>query len=372
MTAPAPFRPLRVALCLCLALLSAGCADDEASSPEQVRARLQRLMPPNVQDRPGWAADLQSAFTALDIEPSSANLCTAIGVIEQESGFVADPSVPGLGTIALKEIEARAARHHIPAFVVRGALQLKSPGGDTWEKRISDAKTEKQLSDLFEEMIAQVPMGTRLLARLNPVHTGGPMQVSIAFAEDHAKRHPYPYAFAGSVRHEVFSRRGGVYFGIAHLLGYDAPYDKPLYRFADFNAGHYASRNAAFQNALRVAGGTRLQLDGDLVRYGKGDDGSTQGATETAALALAGKLGMTPAQIRSDLEDGTDASFPDTALYAKTFALAEKRAGKPLPRALLPKIDLHSPKITRHLTTEWFAKRVDGRYRRCMGRAKRG
>lgn len=372
MTALAPFRPLRIALCLCLALLAAGCADDEASSPEQVRARLQRLMPPNVQDRPGWATDVQSAFTALDIAPSSANLCTAIAVIEQESGFVADPPVPGLGAIALKEIDARAARHHIPAFVVRGALQLRSPGGDPWEKRIAEARTERQLSDIFEEMIAQVPMGSRLLARANPVRTGGPMQVSIAFAEDHVKRHPYPYAFAGSVRHEVFTRRGGVYFGIAHLLDYDAPYDKPVYRFADFNAGHYASRNAAFQNALRVIGGGTLQLDGDLVRYGKGEDGSTQGATETAALALAGKLGMTPAQIRGDLEDGSEASFADTTLYAKTFALADKRAGKPLPRALLPKIDLHSPKITRHLTTEWFAKRVDGRYRRCMGRAKRG
>jgi Protein of unknown function (DUF1615) len=36
---------------------------------------------------------------------------------------------------------------------------------------------------------------------------------------------------------------------------------------------------------------------------------------------------------------------------------------------MMPRIRLDSPKITRKLTTEWFATRVDTRYRRCMARA---
>jgi len=36
---------------------------------------------------------------------------------------------------------------------------------------------------------------------------------------------------------------------------------------------------------------------------------------------------------------------------------------------VIPRIDLHSPKITRPLTTEWFARRVDERYQRCLARA---
>jgi hypothetical protein len=51
------------------------------------------------------------------------------------------------------------------------------------------------------------------------------------------------------------------------------------------------------------------------------------------------------------------------------FELAEQAEGKKLPRAVLPGIVLQSPKITRKLTTAWFAKRVDERYKRCMAKA---
>ncbi len=362
--------PTLVSACL-LAFFLAGCDSHTPPTPEQTRAEIRRLMPTTVQDRAGWAEDIQGALAALDIEPSAQNVCSVLAVTEQESTFTAHPPVPGLGRIARKEIETRAARKHIPLFLVRAALQLESPNGQTWDTRISAVRTEKELSDIFEAMIARVPMGKRLLADANPVRTGGPMQVSIAFAEAHADERTYPYTAEGSIRHEVFTRRGGMYFGIAHLLGYPASYDKPLFRFADFNAGRYASRNAAFQNAVAVATGIALDLDGDLVRYGKDKNGSKVSATETAVLTMAGKLGMTPGEIRRELSTAHRHAFEDSALYAGVYDIADARNGKPLPRATLPRIRLHSPKITRKLTTEWFATRVNRRYQRCMTKSQR-
>ena len=52
------------------------------------------------------------------------------------------------------------------------------------------------------------------------------------------------------------------------------------------------------------------------------------------------------------------------------LALAEAAGKRPLPRAVLPQIRLHSPKITRPLTTEWFARRVDERFQRCVAKAR--
>ena len=77
---------------------------------------------------------------------------------------------------------------------------------------------------------------------------------------------------------------------------------------------------------------------------------------------------MSEAAIRRDLERGEVSGFEKTTLYERVFAYAEQLDRRALPRAVLPKIDLHSPKFTRKLTTEWFARRVDERHRRCLER----
>ena len=354
--------PLAVGLAIAL-LPSCGLLD-RGPTPEQVRAELLRRMPANVQDRAGWARDIQAAFAAQELQPTSAHLCAVIAVFGQESGFQADPPVPNLPRIARKAIAERAQRLHVPQFVVDAALRMRAPDGRTYAQRLDALRTEQQLSALFEEMTARLPLGSgRLLARLNPVHTAGPMQVGIAFAQAHARGYPYPLD-GSSIRHEVFSRRGGLYFGTRHLLGYPVAYPELLYRFADYNAGWYASRNAAFQHAVSVASGRSLARDGDLLRPGASMQ--APGATEDALRGLGPALGMDDAAIRRALGQGESPRFDQGLLYRKVYALAERKAGKPLPHALLPEIDLHSPKITRQLSTAWFAQRVDARWQQCM------
>lgn len=362
-------RQRAFALVAAVALLPA-CDDRPAPpTPAEVRSRIAHLLPGTLADRPDWAYDIQKAFAALDIDPSDSNVCAVVAVTEQESSFAPDPVVPGLAKIARKEIDRRAERMKVPRFLVRAALQLESPDGHTWEERIAAVRTEKQLNTLFEELVDTLPMGRRLFGGANPVRTGGPMQVSIAFAEAHAREHPYPYASDRSIRQEVFTRRGGMYFGIAHLLGYPASYPAPLFRFADFNAGRYASRNAAFQNAVSRVAALPLTLDGDLLHHREGSDAISR--TEIAVRSIArAQWNMSDVQVRRALAKAHTRAFEDTELYERVFALADRTAGSPVPRQLIPRITLESPKITRTLTTEWFATRVDRRYAQCMVRAR--
>ena len=366
MTTPALRFLLRM-LPVAPALLLAGCVTAPpvpTRAPSDTRGEIVRRMPAKVVDRERWAADIETAFAAQRIEPNSENICAVLAVTEQESGYVANPAVANLPKIARGEIDRRAAALHVPGFLVDAALALRSPDGRSYADRLQSVRTERDLSDIYEDMIGSVPLGKRLFADYNPVQTGGPMQVGIPFAESNASDYPYPVE--SSIRDEVFTRRGGLYFGIAHLLGYQAPYTRKVHRFADYNAGWYASRNAAFQSAVGIATGVSLALDGDLLNPGAPLD--TPGQTERAVRRLADALRMDDRAIRAALQRGNRLDFGDTDLYARVYALAEARAGKPLPRAMIPGIKLESPKITRDLTTAWFATRVDERYRRCLQR----
>jgi hypothetical protein len=85
--------------------------------------------------------------------------------------------------------------------------------------------------------------------------------------------------------------------------------------------------------------------------------------------SISGRLGMDAAAIRSDLLRSEDASFANTYLYRQVFAIADAKGnGKPIPRAAMPQIDLHSPKITHKLTTAWYAGRVEARWKACLAR----
>ncbi|WP_429173156.1 DUF1615 domain-containing protein [Aeromonas rivipollensis] len=377
---PLSFSPWRLCALLAAAVL-AGCASEptpptptveEAAAiakqpkamqprkPADMKSRIVRFLPRQVQDKQGWANDVVTALSTQGLTVNDHNVCSVLAVAEQEATYQADPVVPGLGKIAWKEINARAAKLLIPEFVVRTALSIKSPTGKSYAARIDALRTEREMSEIFEDMIGAVPMGKQLFGNLNPVRTGGPMQVSVAFAEANARGYPYPVK--ESIRHEVFTRRGGIWFGTKHIFGYPADYPDTLYRFADFNAGWYASRNAAFQAAVSRVSGKPLALDGDLVRY----DSDLPGKTELAVHSIASRVNMSKQAIHQSLLKGDSADFAQTDLYHRVFTLADKQAGKRQPRAMLPGIQLKSPKITRNLTTAWFAKRVDDREQACV------
>jgi Protein of unknown function (DUF1615) len=351
-------------------VLLASCASEgpppsgPVLTPEQGRVVIDESLPSGVSDRAGWINDIYSGFSVQELQPTRQNVCAVVAVIEQESNFHVNPAVPGLGAIAWKEIDTRAEHAGVPRLLVHAALDLRSPKGRTYSERINAARTEKDLSDIYEDFIGSVPLGRKLFADWNPIRTRGPMQVNVAFAQSYVSVRPYPYPVKNSIADEVFTRRGSVYFGIAHLFAYQPPYDEYLYRFADFNAGQYASRNAAFQNAVSHASGIALATDGALMSHDS--DGKGPGSTELALRALAGRLDVSESAIHNALEQGRTKDFERTQLYQRVFALAERVTGRRLPRAIVPTIKLHGPKLSRTLTTSWYAHRVNGRFERCL------
>jgi hypothetical protein len=355
-------------LAAAVAVLLTGCMSEPppaapSATPVESRALIRRLLPDYVKDREGWVTDIYASFAVEGLDVTQPNACAVMAVIEQESSFRVNPAIPGLGAMAWKEIDTRADHAGVPRLLVHGALQVISRTGRSYSDRIDAAKTEKDLSDIYEDFIGSVPLGKRLFEDRNPVRTRGPMQVNVAFASQYSGIRPYPYPAKGSVSDELFTRRGGLYFGIAHLLAYPASYDRYLYRFADFNAGQYSSRNAAFQAAVSVISGIPLTRDGALLPRDNSAKGA--GSTEMALRAVAPRLHLSEREIHSALEEERTREFERTQLYRAVFDLADRTSRSPLPRAVVPRIDLHGPKISRKLTTAWYAERVNGRFERC-------
>jgi Protein of unknown function (DUF1615) len=334
------------------------------ANPQDTRAMIDHSLPVALSDRAGWIADIDAAITVQAVAPSRENICAVEAIIEQESSFRVDPVVPGLPAIAWKEIDKRAAHADVPLILVHSALKLPSPTGRSFSERIDSAKTEKDLSDVYEDFIGAVPLGRTLFADKNPIRTRGPMQVNVAFVSQYAAAHPYPYPVKVSIEDEAFTRRGSLYFGTAHLLAYPARYDSYLFRFADYNAGQYASRNAGFQQAVSKISGVPLVADGALLPHEK--DAAGAGDTEAALRAIAPRLKISEAAIHSALMLQKKKELEETAVYTHVFNMAAQIEGMRPPYAVVPTIKLLGPKISRKLTTSWYANRVNERFTRCI------
>lgn len=320
------------------------------------------LLPSFVQDKNGWSTDIVAAFNALNIPPGKENVCAVLSEIEQESSFQSEPAVPGLPRIVRQELEARRIRYGIPQWVMDKSLAMPSPNGKTYNERIDTLKTENEVNDLYEDMISEIPLGKKFLADYNPVRTGGPMQVNVNFVSSHASMKRYPFSYDGSLRNALFSRKGGLYFGIAYLLDYPANYDSMSFRFADYNAGRYSSRNAAFQHAVSTLSGIPLSPDGDLLNYQDGGAVEVPASqTMRALLAIAPRLKMDKDAIFRNLLLEKSPAFDQSQLYTKVYALVPS-----MPRAIVPDIAVRSVKFSRKLTTAGYVKRVEGRYRNCL------
>ncbi|HCH66616.1 MAG TPA: DUF1615 domain-containing protein, partial [Deltaproteobacteria bacterium] len=287
-------------------------------------AEVSRFVRSDVDDKRGWAADLRLALKSARLPVDAEHVCQVLAIVEQESGYEADPAVPGLGRVVQGELDRMFEKLGPVASTARAALlDHRAPGRDrTFEQRLSQIRTEQDADLLYREIVAfhrsRHPtlgramdlLAPDLVEQTNPITTAGSMQVSVSWSLDQAENDD-----SDLLRDVLYTRAGGLQYGTARLFAHDAPYDSPRYRFADYNAGFFASRNAALQAQLTAVTGRPLATDGDFLLYDKnGEARWKRSNTLNALLVFRAEHAshLSESRVRRDAAREKSAAFDDT------------------------------------------------------------
>ena len=340
-------------------------------APETVFVKYIQQSGRSVSDPTAWVKSIFSAIDELKLPRSNENACAVMAVIEQESGFKEDPVVPGLAALLNKKINKMEENLVMfAALEVRLNQPMTTGSPMTFREGIKQIKTERDLAQWYEAFTEAKFTGI-ILDRFGKgvdelISTVGSMQVSVNYARKLAQAIGKS---TSDMRDTLYTRDGGVFYGTAHLLYYPARYDNIIYRFADYNAGHYASRNAGFQLMLNQLTGGKITPDGDLLSHGSNDSEGIAKPSQTQ-LAITKLFAKSAKNIKNqtivdDLSREKSIEFEQSTTYATVLQLMDDKGLKPIP-ASIPKITLTSEKITRKLTTEWYSNGVNGRYQKCL------
>jgi len=382
-------------------LLLAAAACHDAPAPPSPPARpppplgalqIKVAFPEGVADPAGWAKDLLAAFSDSGLVPDATRVCAVVAVLQQESGFQADPPVPHLGALVRNRLQEEAAKYGpLGPPAMSRLLEERAPGDRrTFDERIKRLRTERELDLLFRQMLeaerrehpAVVATANlldtlfrgRRLEDLNPVTTAGSMQVSVRWALEYARSRGWPDG-QEALRDALYTRAGGLRFGVPRLWGYPLTDPDVLYRFADYNAGEYASRNAAVQRALAQLTGLPLEADGDLLAFGS-DGKPTAEDSQTLAAFRAFRQRFVPTlpetRLRQDLEKGKELGFEETPSFLALRRVYREQTGRPMPTAALPELELKSPKLRHGYSTAAYARNVMRHHRACLQRLRGG
>lgn len=332
------------------------------------------LIPARVKDRDNWSRDILRTFTNHNLQPSVENICTVRAVIAQESGFDPRPKSRNMSHVTKRAMKEKFGA--MGAAGIKAALdgKLDRVRKITYWQRIEKAKSEYDVDQALRDFAANFG-ASDFYIKNDFFTTAGSMQVSVRFVSGLAQFHDVTQGMTEwQIREFIYTRFGGIYFGTLRLLGYPATYSNPIYRFADYNVGMYASRNAAVQQQVAKLTGHHLSLDGDLLRYAKNGVAVNEvGESEREIIEVVRRYApnLDTRVIRNDLLLEKTIAFEHTKTYLAIKHAYQSEYGK-APYARLPEVEIKSPKITSKFTTAQFASSVSKRYASCLSQARKG
>ena len=239
------FKSLSV---LALSIGLAACGNGSwwsKDEPTMEAEQIKKAIPPRVNERLSWANDIYDISDQLGIPTTKENVCTIVAVVDQESNFVADPHVPGLGEKAVKEVQDRLEEKFkdklgddiggTVAGYFQDVLKNQPSPEDNYLSQMRRVQTERELDELYREIFdymskhyhvsaltgAAKLVGQDIGEKLNPITTLGSMQVHIGYAKDHKRQG----GNIAALRTDMYSQYGGLYYGIHRLMMYPAEYD---------------------------------------------------------------------------------------------------------------------------------------------------
>ena len=114
-----------------------------------------------------------------------------------------------------------------------------------------------------------------------------------------------------------------------------------------------------------------MSADGDLIAHDAVQP-NTASQTQTALQQLFAKKApnISTLTIAQDLALEKTLEFEQSTTYLTVTQLYRQKYGA-LITEQIPRISLKSEKITRNLTTEWYANSVNRRYQQCLAAAQR-
>jgi hypothetical protein len=349
-------------------LIFSGCSDvtDSGLSEKQVQKMVLAARPGNPSPDI-WARAIKESLEELGQPVDKEHVSAVCAIISQVSGFSLSPKSSRMASILRKKIEA-AESNEVLRILIESRLDQQASNGKTFRENIDSIASELDFENWYDEFTSSKITKPILLVLKKDasdlVTTAGSMQVSVKFSEEYPKK-PLK-AGGGSVRDMLYTCKGGVFYGAAYLLDFKHNYDDWKYVFADFNAGHYASRNAGFQTMLARLTRRAVDRDGDLLNYENGN--AAPSVTYVTFISFLKKKGVEvdEEQVMKDFKQEKSIAFENTWSY-KTLTEMYRKKFRRVINAELPEIALNSPKfVSQNLSTKWFAERVKGRYSHCM------
>jgi hypothetical protein len=358
-----------IVLTFVIASVLCGCSKNDAGLSQSQIEKLVLAARPGNTSADDWASAIRESLIELGQPIDKEHVCAVLAVITQESGLSTSPKNRRMADILRKKIGTFDS-NKVLSFIIQTRLDQYAANGKRFRENMDSISSEQDFELWYNEFTSS-DITKPILLVFNKdiddlVTTIGSMQVSVKFAENYPKK-PAKVGF-GTIRNVLYTCKGGVFYGTAYMLDYKHHYDDWKYVFADFNAGHYASRNAGFQKMLSDLSRKRIDLDGDLLSYE--DETGTPSVTYDTFIELLKKNGkeFDEGRIKKDFDQEKSYDFEDTYSYKTLSDMHMKKYGRTI-YAILPEIQLSSPKFTsRNLSTRWYAMRVKSHYIRFMRR----